>query len=267
MKSKNICKFPAVPIAKELVTSCFVLEMNEETIGLPNTVRSNRVILVTQGEGKIFFDSLELPYSSGHLFFAFKGERIKAEARMQTSYMYIEFDGSRADELLRRFDIKHSNRCFEGFDGLIPLWSESLSRASEQTIDLASESILLYTFSRLSTGMSKDDGLVNRILEISEERFRDVDLSLSAVAEMLSYNPKYLSHVFKKKMGVGYSEYLRSLRIKYAISLFDHGLDSVKNVSILSGFSDPLYFSSVFKKDVGVSPSEYKKGERWDNGK
>jgi AraC-like DNA-binding protein len=50
---------------------------------------------------------------------------------------------------------------------------------------------------------------------------------------------------------------LRALRIKYAVSLFDRGLDAVKNVAVLSGFSDPLYFSNVFKRTVGMSPKEY----------
>ena len=59
------------------------------------------------------------------------------------------------------------------------------------------------------------------------------------------------------------SEYLRTVRIKHAVMLFDHGLDSVKNVALLSGFSDPLYFSSVFKAEVGISPKEYK--ERLEN--
>ena len=47
-------------------------------------------------------------------------------------------------------------------------------------------------------------------------------------------------------------------RVKFAVSLFDHGIDSVKNVAALSGFSDPLYFSSVFKKSIGCSPSDYR---------
>ena len=58
-------------------------------------------------------------------------------------------------------------------------------------------------------------------------------------------------------MKTSYTEYLRMLRLKYAISLLEHGLDSVKNVAILSGFSDPLYFSTVFKKSIGCSPKEY----------
>jgi AraC-like DNA-binding protein len=59
-------------------------------------------------------------------------------------------------------------------------------------------------------------------------------------------------------MGVSYTDYLRSLRLKFAVSLFDRGLDSVKNVALLSGFTDPLYFSTVFKKHIGLSPKEYK---------
>ena len=76
---------------------------------------------------------------------------------------------------------------------------------------------------------------------------------LDIVAKLMNY----LSHLFKQKMNVGFSEYLRTLRINYAITLFDNGLDSIKNVALLSGFSDPLYFSSVFKKTVGKSPKDY----------
>ena len=49
------------------------------------------------------------------------------------------------------------------------------------------------------------------------------------------------------------------MRLKYAVALFDSGVDSIKNVAALSGFSDPLYFSSVFKKSIGISPKEYTK--------
>jgi two-component system response regulator YesN len=58
-------------------------------------------------------------------------------------------------------------------------------------------------------------------------------------------------------MQVSYSEYLRSIRFKYSISLFELGLSSVKNVALLSGFTDPLYFSNAFKKEVGISPKEF----------
>ena len=138
------------------------------------------------------------------------------------------------------------------------MWRDSLSRADTETIDLAAESILLYTFSRLSQSAVQKDGLLSQILEITEERFRDPDLCIGEIAKELNYNVKYLSHYFKEKKGVGYAQYLKTIRIKYAVSLFDHGISSVKNVALLSGFTDPLYFSSVFKSCIGLSPTEYK---------
>jgi YesN/AraC family two-component response regulator len=103
----------------------------------------------------------------------------------------------------------------------------------------------------------KQNSFISEIIEITEDEFANSDLSVVMLANRLSYNPKYISHIFKEKMGVTYTEYLRNVRIKYAITLFDHGIDSVKNVALLSGFSDPLYFSNVFKKNIGMSPREY----------
>jgi len=141
---------------------------------------------------------------------------------------------------------------------MIPLWLESLSRANEATISLVGESILLYTFSRITNNQNDTKSLVKRVLQITDDSFRDQDLSLSTIAKQLSYNAKYLSHQFKVTTGMGYNEYLRNLRINFAVSLFDEGIDSTKNVAHLSGFSDPAYFSSVFKKVTGLTPTEYK---------
>ena len=220
-------------------------------------LKTHRMILVIQGHGTFQIDRTRLPFHSGNLFFVFDGESFSLAEGDDVSYTYVDFEGARADELLRRFDITPHSRSYDGFDGLIPLWQESLSRASKETIDLAAESILLYTFSRLFGAESERNGIIGKIVKITEQSFNDPELTLSAIAEELSYHPKYVSHLFKEKMGISYSEYLRSVRLKYATALFDHGIDSVKNVALLSGFSDPMYFSSVFKKEVGRSPKEY----------
>ncbi len=260
MASKNICKFSTPLISNSFWTRRFILESDEEIMKRFITLEENRVYLISKGAGIFVINSKKHHFQTGDLLFAFKGEEIFAERTNKCEYMYIDFDGTRSQELFRRFGIIDSNRIFSGFDGLIPFWHESLSRASSENIDLSAESILLYTFSRLSITTPKGNPLVNKIIELSEESFKENDFSISFIANELGYNAKYLSHIFKEKTGVTYSEYLRDLRIKYAVSLFDHGLDSVKNVAVLSGFSDPLYFSTVFKKCIGVTPKEYKKG-------
>jgi YesN/AraC family two-component response regulator len=179
----------------------------------------------------------------------------------EIQYVYIDFSGVRAGELFSRFDVTKNTRIYKGFDGLIPLWLESLGRASEKTLDLAAESIILHTFSRLFEKSPDTHGIVSEITMMTEKYFSNPDLSISSIAEELSYNQKYLSHIFKEKTGIGYSEYLRSVRLKYAVMLLDQGIDSIKNVAFLSGFSDPLYFSKVFKEQVGYSPKDYLKNK------
>ncbi len=254
---KNICKFPQSSLHASLSVSCFVMETSVQTMREPVLLKHHRMILVMQGQGTFQFDSHTAPFSAGNLFFAFQNETFSVGEAIDVMYLYIDFDGGRAEDLLHRFGIQSNHRSYKGYEGLLPFWRDSLSRAQEDTIDLAAESTLLYTFSRFRPQTDEYDKLIDKILKITDEDFRNPELSVSGIAHALSYNPKYLSHTFKKKMKVSYSEYLRDIRIEYAISLFNEGLDSVKNVALLSGFADPLYFSNIFKKTVGISPREY----------
>ena len=257
MQQGNICKFISPAEVDSLTVSCFVLESDTAILQQHIFLSENRAILVTEGEGSFLFGQSEFPFASGTLIFGFEGEYQQAKCNDACQCMYIKFRGSRAANLFDRFGITPANRSFSGFDALVPFWLESLSRADEQSIDLASESVLIYTFSRLSPASAPKRTVINDVVKITEERFNDPLLSVAVIAEELGYNSKYISHIFKKKMGLSYSQYLRAQRIKYAVSLFDNGIDSIKNVALLSGFTDPLYFSTVFKKNVGISPKEY----------
>ena len=257
MSYQNICKFPSPTFPDSLAIACFVLETELDKMALVHRLDAHRIILMTQGSGTVRLNDKAHSIKKGGLLFAFEGETIESECEAESAYLYIDFSGHRANELLRRFEISKGRRCFDGFDSLIPLWSEALSRSSEQTVDLAAEGVLLHAFSRFSLEGAERNDLISRIVKLSDERFQDPSLSISELAQELSYNTKYLSHLFREKMGITYSEYLRTLRIRYAVSLFDHGIDSVKNVALLSGFTDPLYFSGVFKRQMGVSPTEY----------
>ena len=257
MNRQNICKFSIASLSSPLTISCFVMESDSNTMKQPSVLSHHRILLCSQGSGLLRINEEPISLEQGTLLFCLEGERFVFQNENDLVYLYIDFNGSRAEELLRRFDIRRGRRCWDGYDGLIPMWKESLSRAGDDTVDLASESILLYTFSRLCPSAASSSGIIRKVLDMTEEYFSDPDLSITTIAGALSYNPKYLSHTFRQAMNMTYSEYLRDVRIKYAITLFNNGLDSVKNVAFLSGYSDPLYFSNVFKKIVGCSPKEY----------
>lgn len=257
MKDQNICKFVPASYTADLTVSCFVYETDRTVMQTEIPLQHHRAVLFTKGTGTAVIDRRRLPFAVGTLLFGFAEERLCIDPAEECEYLYISFAGARSSALFDRFHITAETRLFDGQDGLIPLWKESLSRASDLTIDLAAESMLLYTFSRLYEHCGNNSALIGQVIKLSESHFTDSALSLAAIADELCYNPKYLSHLFKKETGTGYAEYLRTLRIRYAVSLFDNGLDSIKNVALLSGFADPLYFSTVFKQAIGVSPREY----------
>ena len=257
VKSKNICKFVPSDTSSQLATIKFILESDPAAMGNSEPKPFHRMILIAQQTGKLHLPNRCYACSAGDLILLFEKEAYWFEGEADFQYMYIDFKGSRSDELFRKFGIREANRLFSGFDGLIPFWLESLSRASKENIDLVSESVLLYTFSKFVPEDTKFSSCINEIIGITERNFFDPELSISSIAEHLGYNAKYLSHIFKKKTGVGYTEYLQTYRIKYACSLFENGIDSIKNAALLSGFSNPLYFSTVFKSRLGISPKEY----------
>lgn len=257
MRSRNICKFVTPDTDSHLMPLRFILETEPEAMAVPNPRPFFRMVLVVRQAGRFRVGGRCHPCSAGDVILFFENETYLFEGEPGFQYMYIDFRGSRSGELFRRFGISENNRLFSGFDGLIPLWMESLSRASGENIDLAAESMLLYTLSKFTAETSRSNDRINQIIEMTEDGFSDPQLSISTVAERLGYSSKYLSHIFKKKMGMGYTEYLQTYRIRYAVSLFEHGLDSIKNVALLSGFTDPLYFSTVFKNKIGVSPKTY----------
>lgn len=257
MENRNICKFVIGDETNKLKIANFVYESDINTITTPRHHQYHMAILIKKGNGTLFADNISYEFTKGCLIFIFNGENISFEPTGECEYIYVSFEGQRAETLFLRFNIDKSNRVFKGFDGLIPMWYESVSSASKVNIDLAAESVLLYAFSKLNYITEEKNHLIDDIIDTTQKEFSDCDLSIEKIAARLNYNPKYLSHIFKKKMNISYSEYLRNIRIKYAVSLFDHGIDSVKNVAYLSGFKDPFYFSSVFKKTIGISPKEY----------
>lgn len=63
-------------------------------------------------------------------------------------------------------------------------------------------------------------------------------------------------HLFKARTGVTPKDYLIKLRIDKAKELLrDTGL-TIRQISLIVGFSDQLYFSRMFKKATGQSPRE-----------
>ena len=254
----NICKISSVR-SGDLICTEFVYET--ELLRVERVMNDRHLIgFVCSGEGRFFLNDKESFLKRGSAFFVPRNSEYRLELNEDSTYFYISFLGRRGDELIERCGFGDT-RCVADIswadDDIIKFAKAALLKANEANIDILGESVLLYLLAHLV----KDDGnkgdLMSRIISVTNERFADPTFSLSSLASTLLYDGKYLSSYFKKNKGVGFSEFLRDIRIRHSIFLMEQGVVYVRNVAILSGFSDAMYYSRVFKQVMGVSPSDY----------
>ncbi|MHB1653691.1 MAG: response regulator transcription factor, partial [Desulfitobacteriaceae bacterium] len=112
-------------------------------------------------------------------------------------------------------------------------------------------------------GLAKQDRnthdliLVRQVMEYIEAHYVE-DVSLTTVAAHVHLSPAYLSRIFSKKVGTGFSDYVVSVRLKAGKQRLQKFSETIDQIASALGFSSSSYFSSVFKKYEGVTPSEYR---------
>lgn len=100
--------------------------------------------------------------------------------------------------------------------------------------------------------------MLKEILDYLEINYRDSNLTQMQVADLFKMSNYTLSRLFKNQVGVGFSEYLAVKRLEYAKELLLTTSHSVKEISLMSGFTSENYFSRTFKLYEGVSPSNFR---------
>ena len=94
MSKKNICKLIPSSVDTNLLLKRFILESNTITMSSPYRLTSNRMILISSGEGVFHFDSADIPFTTGTLLFGFPGETVfvTPDGKTDCEYMYIDFE-------------------------------------------------------------------------------------------------------------------------------------------------------------------------------
>ena len=263
MKNSNVCFFiPKQNSVEGLRCVHFVHETSLQIIRNPKLLSTFHLYLIVEGKGVLHSRTHNTNLRAGDIFFGLPAVPFSLETSNDFSYIYISFFGKRANHLTDKLSINEKNCVFHGFYSLIGLWKNSLA-IPEETAQLRSESLLLYTFSAISAKYYANkpapskQGIAELTKEYIEKHFTDPQLSLQKLSTELSYNPKYLSSVFKNTFHTGISDYITMKRLEYAFTLINQGVTIVKTLSTLCGFRDPLYFSKVFKTNTGVSPRDY----------
>lgn len=83
--------------------------------------------------------------------------------------------------------------------------------------------------------------------------------SLEETAKYVSISPSHFSRLFKKAIGLSYSEYFNYIRVENGRKLLLTTDLSVNEIATLSGFDNGNYFCNVMKKVLGCTPTSLRK--------
>ena len=84
------------------------------------------------------------------------------------------------------------------------------------------------------------------------------DLSLNSLADMVFFNPKYLSRLFKQVTGSNLSDYINEKKLIKAKGLLKQSHIKIHEIAKAVGYSSGPYFTKFFKKGATITPQEYR---------
>lgn len=118
---------------------------------------------------------------------------------------------------------------------------------------------LLYKLGRTACkGIPANLSYVQSVMLYLQNNFRS-NVTLFDAANKVALSPAYLSSIFPKEAGMGFKEYLNSLRFEYAKKLLLYSDMSISEICYDCGFDNYANFLRAFKKRFGVPPDTFRR--------
>ncbi|MGI6234479.1 MAG: AraC family transcriptional regulator [Christensenellales bacterium] len=104
---------------------------------------------------------------------------------------------------------------------------------------------------------TESDSLIVQIQHHIQRHYAE-KLSMKDVANHFHINYYYLSHLFKKEMGVSPSNYLTAFRINAACRLLSTTKLPIYRIAEMVGYANQSNFQTQFKRHKGMPPLQYR---------
>ena len=100
--------------------------------------------------------------------------------------------------------------------------------------------------------------VVGQMLRYMDEHYTE-PLTLERLAVEFGYNKDYLSRVFNETIHMGFSRYLATMRLRYAVQLIRTTDLSLEQIADRAGFGNPHSFYDIFRDNYQCTPGAYRK--------
>lgn len=110
----------------------------------------------------------------------------------------------------------------------------------------------------VSVSAEEPDAQIGRIEKYIAEHLNE-ELSLTLLADLIHYNPAYLSRKFKQVTGENLHAYILDRRLEKAEKMLLESNAYVQEIAAQCGFPNPTQFGIAFMKRRGCSPSVFRR--------
>ncbi|MZQ85792.1 helix-turn-helix domain-containing protein [Paenibacillus sp. 5J-6] len=99
--------------------------------------------------------------------------------------------------------------------------------------------------------------IADRLVRIIHDQY-DQDITLESCAAHLSFHPVYLSRVFKREMGIPFSDYLSDYRMNMAKVMLETTTLKISEIGEKLQYKNISAFIRNFRKTFGTTPGSYR---------
>ncbi|MFC0301186.1 phosphoenolpyruvate hydrolase family protein [Virgibacillus soli] len=109
---------------------------------------------------------------------------------------------------------------------------------------------------KIISGFTTSDDYIDFIKRYVSLHYKD-EISLNEISDILHISRSYLSTLFKKNVGVSFTDYLIEFRLNRALEIYQEKKLPLTTIAELVGYPNYSQFSKIFKKRKGMSPREF----------
>ena len=122
---------------------------------------------------------------------------------------------------------------------------ESLRETMEQVVE------------NLNLQQDSPKHMISIVEKYIHEHYRD-GLSLDILADKVFLTPHYLSSIFRQEKGIGFSKYIKRVRMDKAEELLKTTNIKINDICKAVGYTNLSYFCKTFRNEYGVTPEKYR---------
>jgi AraC-like DNA-binding protein/ligand-binding sensor protein len=138
-----------------------------------------------------------------------------------------------------------------------PVVSEKQLEAIIYLLETFAARISKYAATKVLEAVDGEPAVVTRARRFIQERFAE-PFTMPDAARYVQMSPSSFSKLFKKALGLTFTQYLTRFRVEKSKSMLVNPAESIRQIAFQSGFDSISQFNRSFRQYAEMSPTEYR---------